>query len=76
MDGTVKRRMRVFKTVAGYKSGTVRLAAGEHRIRVRVESDDSSYDRTGMIAAMMPEEGERELKIDCTNRKQIHLAIQ
>jgi eukaryotic-like serine/threonine-protein kinase len=75
-DGTVKRRMRMFKTVEGYKSGSVQLASGEHRIRVRVQSADNSYDRTGTIAAVVPEEGERQLKIDCTNRKQIHLAIE
>lgn len=76
VDGTVKRRMRMFKTVEGYKSGSVRLASGEHRIRVRVQSADSSYDRTGTITAVVPEEGERQLKIDCTNRKQINLAIE
>jgi serine/threonine protein kinase len=76
MDGAVKRRMRMFKTVEGYKSGSVQLASGEHRIRVRVQSADSSYDRTGTITAVVPEEGERQLKIDCTNRKQIHLAIE
>jgi hypothetical protein len=76
MDGTVKRRMRMFKTVEGYKSGSVQLASGEHRIRVRVQSVDTSYDRTGTITAVMPDEGERQLKIDCTNRKQIQLAIE
>ena len=76
MDGTVKRRMRMFKTVEGYKSDAVQLASGEHRIRVRVQSADNSYDRTGTIMALVPEEGERELKIDCTNRKQIRLTVE
>ena len=76
VDGTVKRRMRMFKTVEGYKSGSVQLASGEHRIRVRVQSADNSYDRTGTITAVVPQKGERQLKIDCTNRKQIQLAIE
>jgi serine/threonine protein kinase len=76
VDGTVKRHIGMFKTVAGYKSDSLQLAAGEHHIRVRVESSDNSYDRTQTITGIVPEDSERALKIDCTNRKQIHVELE
>lgn len=76
VDGTIKRRMGMFKTVAGYKSDSLQLASGEHHIRVRVESSDNSYDRTETITGIVPEDSERALKIDCTNRKQIQVSLE
>jgi eukaryotic-like serine/threonine-protein kinase len=75
-DATVKRRMVLFKEVKGYKSDSIPLVSGEHKIRVRVQSTDDSYDRTAVINGIVPPNAERELKIDCTNRKQIHLSMQ
>jgi serine/threonine protein kinase len=75
-DGTVKRRMGLFKAIKGYKSDSLRVAAGEHKIRVRVQSSDNAYDRSASITGMVPANAERELRIDCTNRKQIHLTMQ
>lgn len=75
-NGTVKRRMGLFKAIKGYKSDSLRVAAGEHKIRVRVQSSDNAYDRTASITGKVPANAERELRIDCTNRKQIHLTMQ
>ena len=76
LDGETRRRMGLFKAVQGYKSHSLQVASGEHRIRVRVQSSDSSYDRTAIISGGIPEDAERLLKIDCSNRKQIHLALE
>ena len=75
-DGTVKRRMGLFKAVQGYKSDSLALSSGEHKIRVRVQSSDSAYDRTASITGTIPATAERVLTVDCTNRKQIHLTME
>lgn len=76
VGGVVKKRMVVFKGVEGYQSDWVRVAAGEHRIRVRVHATDDSYDQTGTIAGSLPQEGERQLLIQCEKRKPVRLSMQ
>jgi hypothetical protein len=76
VDGVVRKRMVVFKGVEGYQSDSVRLVPGEHRFRVRVHAADDSYDQTGTISATLPQEGERQLLIQCEKHKPVHLTIQ
>lgn len=76
VGGIVRKRMVVFKGVEGYQSDWVRVAAGEHRIRVRVHATDDSYDQTGTIAGSLPQEGERQLLIQCEKRKPVRLSMQ
>lgn len=76
LDGETKRRMGIFKAVEGFKSDSLEIASGEHRIRARVQSADSSYDRTATISGSIPEQAERLLKIDCSNRKRIRLTLE
>jgi hypothetical protein len=68
--------MGLFKAVQGYKSDSLALSSGEHKIRVRVQSSDSAYDRTASITGTIPATAERVLTVDCTNRKQIHLTME
>jgi len=75
-DATVKRKMGLFKAVQGYKSDSLALSSGEHKIRVRVRSSDSAYDRTATIIGTIAATAERVLRVDCTNRKQIHLTME
>lgn len=76
VGGIVKKRMVVFKGVEGYQSDWIRVAAGEHRIRVRVHATDDSYDQTGTIAGNLPQEGERQLLIQCEKHKPVRLSMQ
>jgi hypothetical protein len=43
---------------------------------VRVQSSDSAYDRTATVTGIIPATAERVLRVDCTNRKQIHLTME
>jgi len=76
LDGTVKKRMVVFKGVEGYQSDSMRAAAGEHRFRVRVHSTDNTYDQTASVSGTLPKEGERQLLIQCEKKKPIRLSLQ
>ena len=76
VGGTVKKRMVVFKAVEGHESDSVRTAAGDHQIRVRVQSTDKSYDDSATISATLPADGERSLRIQCEKHKPIRLSVQ
>jgi serine/threonine-protein kinase len=75
LDGTVKKRLVVFKGVQGFESESFRVSAGEHTVRVRVQSSTKSYDRTANITGDFPIDGERALRIDCQKRE-LKLALQ
>jgi hypothetical protein len=76
VGGIVKKRMVVFKGVEGHQSDVVRVAPGEHRFRVRVHATDDSYDQTGTISSTLPDEGERQILIQCEKHKPVRLIIQ
>jgi serine/threonine protein kinase len=76
VGGTVKKRMVLFKAVEGHESDSVRTVAGDHQIRVRVQSADKSYDDSGTISATLPADGERSLRILCEKHKPIRLSLQ
>jgi serine/threonine-protein kinase len=74
--GAVKKRMVVFKAVEGHESDSVRTSAGDHQIRVRVQSEDKVFDDSGTISATLPADGERSLRIVCEKHKPIRLWLQ
>jgi eukaryotic-like serine/threonine-protein kinase len=76
VDGTVKKRMVLFKGMEGYQSDSVRVTPGEHRLRVRVHASDDSYDQTNTIAGSLPPDGERQVLIQCEKHKPLRLSMQ
>jgi hypothetical protein len=75
LGGTVKKRLVVFKGVRGFESESFRVNAGNHNVRVRVQSSDNSYDRTANISGTFPEDGERALRIAC-DKHELKLTLQ
>jgi serine/threonine protein kinase len=51
LQGEKKRHAIVFRKVVGHQFQVVRVVPGKHQIRVRVQSDDDSYDQSRTIAA-------------------------
>ena len=76
VDGVVKKKMVLFKGVEGYQSDSIHVASGDHRFRVRVHASDDSYDQTASISGSLPQEGERQLLIQCEKHKPVHLSVQ
>ena len=70
LRGAVKKRMLVLKGVQGYFSDSVEVAGGEHLIRVRVLSEDNSYDQSGSIRGSFAPGSEKVLttRFDKNNR--------
>ncbi|HVO64219.1 MAG TPA: serine/threonine-protein kinase [Terriglobales bacterium] len=76
LDGVVKKKMVLLKGVEGYQSDSIPVASGHHRFRVRVHASDNSYDQTASIFGSLPQEGERQLLIQCEKHKPVHLSVQ
>jgi serine/threonine protein kinase len=75
LGGTVKKRLVVFKGVQGFESESFRVTAGDHHVRVRVQSGDNAYDQTSNISGTFPEDGERALRIAC-GKHDLKLSLQ
>ena len=75
LGGTVKKRLVVFKGVRGFESESFLVEAGNHNVRVRVQSSDNSYDQTANISGTFPEAGERALGIAC-GKHELKLTLQ
>lgn len=76
LGGTVKKHLVIFKGVEGFESDSLRIGAGDHHFRVRVQSEDKSYDRTATVAGDLPQDGERALHISCDKHKPLQLALE
>jgi serine/threonine protein kinase len=76
LSGEVKKRMVLFKGVQGYASEILQVPAGEHRIRVRVQSLDDSYNESASLTATLPPNGERTLRIEADKHKALHLTLE
>lgn len=64
LRGAIKTRVMLFKGVEGYLSDIVHLTPGDHIIRVRVLSEDGSYDESGSISGTFAPGNQQLLAID------------
>ncbi len=76
LGGKVKKRLVIFKGVEGFESDSLRVPAGDHRFRVRVQSEDQTFDKSATIAGTLPQNGERALHISCDKHKPLEVAIE
>jgi serine/threonine-protein kinase len=68
LRGAIKKRVVLFKGVEGYLSDVVQLTPGDHTIRVRVLSEDGSYDASGSISGTFEPGNKKLLAIDFDKR--------
>jgi serine/threonine protein kinase len=76
LEGSDKKRLVVFHGVEGHESHVMHLAAGEHRVRVRVVSGTDSYDESGTVVGEFVSGKERLLKIHFNKRGEMNLSLQ
>jgi eukaryotic-like serine/threonine-protein kinase len=76
MGGIIKKRLGIFKGVQGFESESLRVSPGDHRFRVRVQSDDKTYDKSATVVGTLPQEGERALRISCDKHKPLQLIME
>jgi serine/threonine-protein kinase len=76
LRGAIRKRVVLFGGVEGYLSDVVQLTPGDHRIRVRVVSADSSYDESSMISGSFSAGSEKLLAVDFDkHNRRMHLAF-
>ena len=76
LGGKIKKHLVIFKGVEGFESDSLRVGAGDHKFRVRVQSDDKSFDETATITGTLPQDGERALYISCVKHKPLAVVIE
>ena len=65
--GDKQRHALVFRKVTGHQSQVVRVAPGKHQVRVRIQSNDNSYDQS-KISSVAFSEGISLLRIVCDEK--------
>jgi eukaryotic-like serine/threonine-protein kinase len=75
-EGQIKSRLIIFKSTEGHGSSGVQLTAGDHQVRVRVQSAGDSYDQSATVSGTFPQNGERSLNIDCRKNKDIKVTLK
>jgi serine/threonine protein kinase len=63
------KRLGLFRKVEGHALGTVRVPAGEHQLRVRVESKTAAYDQVKVVAANFSRGEPQSLQISFHGRQ-------
>lgn len=77
LRGAVKKRMIVLRDLQGYFSDTVQVGAGEHRIRVRVLSQDGAFDESEDVSGRFAPGSEKILRIDfAKDNRGMRLSLQ
>jgi serine/threonine protein kinase len=70
--GESKKRALVFKKMEGHERSSVKIPAGEHRIHVRIQSDDEQYDQSQTIKGNFTASSKSTLAITCDKRGHEH----
>jgi hypothetical protein len=72
-----KKHLVLFRSAQGHESSTVRLLAGQHRLRVHVQSSSVDYDEVKTISGNFTHEQERALQITFHGKQNdMHLELR
>ena len=69
--GDTKTRALVFRRVEGSQFETIRVPAGKHRLRVRIQSPADHYDQSQTIADASMRSGQSTLQIICGKQREV-----
>ena len=69
--GDTKTRALVFRRVEGSQFETIRVPAGKHRLRVRIQSPADHYDQSQTIADASMRNGQSTLQIICGKQREV-----
>jgi serine/threonine protein kinase len=69
--GDTKIRALVFRRVEGSQFETIRVPAGKHRLRVRIQSPADHYDQSQTIADAAMRNGRSTLQIICGKQREV-----
>ena len=75
LHGDSTKKLVVFHGVQGMSSADLHLASGQHKLRVRVQSPETSYDQAAEIEANLRKDSEQVLNVKC-DKQRLSLTMQ
>jgi serine/threonine-protein kinase len=76
LEGADKKRLVVFHKVEGHEFHAVQISPGKHKVRVRVESSENSYDQSDTVAGDFLSGKENMLRINFGKHGEMQLSLQ
>jgi serine/threonine-protein kinase len=76
LEGTDKKHLVVFHHVQGHEFHAMQVAPGKHSLRVRVTSDEATYDRSATVAGVFSSGQENVLRINFDKHGEMNLSLQ
>ena len=73
--GEATKKLVLFHGVEGINSADLHIPAGEHKLRVRVQSPESAYDQSAEVDAKLVKDAEQVLAVKC-DKQRLFLAVQ
>jgi eukaryotic-like serine/threonine-protein kinase len=68
LQGTTKKHALVLQSTLGFDAGTVKLPAGRHNVKVRVQSGIDSYDLTKTVSGTLVSGHQSTLRVTCARQ--------
>ena len=76
LEGADKKRLVVFHQVDGHEFHAMQISPGKHKVRVRVESAEDSYDHSDTVAGDFISGKENLLRINVSKHGEMQLSLQ
>jgi serine/threonine-protein kinase len=76
LEGADKKRLVVFHQVDGHEFHAMQISPGKHKVRVRVESAENSYDQSDTVAGDFLSGKENMLRINIGKHGKMQLSLQ
>jgi serine/threonine protein kinase len=68
LQGTTKKHALVLQSTLGFDAGTVKLPAGHHTVKVRVQSGIDSYDLSKTVSGTLVSGRQSTLRVTCARQ--------
>jgi len=73
--GEATKKLVLFHGVEGISSADLHIPTGEHKLRVRVQSPEGTYDQSGEVDATLRKDTEQVLTVKC-DKQHLSVAVQ
>jgi hypothetical protein len=76
LRGAPKKRLGIFGGARNQESEKVKIAAGQHQLRVRVQAHDPFYDQSHALAGNFSVGAERILRVSFDKHQEMHASLK
>jgi hypothetical protein len=76
LQGASKKKLGIFGGAHNQESEKVKIAAGQHQLRVRVQCRDPFYDQSHALAGNFPMGAEHILRVSFDKHNEMHASLK